>query len=103
VTVGIPWGEDLERDCLEMRKLESWGLFARGHHDATCTLHHMKGSTMTPEEAPIGTVCHIGPPRNGKLARKEPDGKWIYLRADGGEVDYDDAHKSMTVAFMPQG
>lgn len=35
---GIKWGEDLERDCQELRKLESWGLYAHGHHDRNCPL-----------------------------------------------------------------
>lgn len=36
---GIKWGEDLERDCEEMRRLESWGLYPYGHHDFNCGLH----------------------------------------------------------------
>lgn len=35
---GIPWGVDLERDCRELRRLESWGLYPRGHHDLNCSL-----------------------------------------------------------------
>lgn len=33
------WGEDLERDCREMRKLESWGIYPHGWHDERCGLH----------------------------------------------------------------
>lgn len=35
---GIKWGEDLERDCAELRRLEHYGLYAAGHHDAHCPL-----------------------------------------------------------------
>lgn len=35
---GITWGEDLERDCAEMRRLESYGLYASGYHDQNCPL-----------------------------------------------------------------
>lgn len=36
---GIKWGEDLERDCQELRKLESWGTYPHGYHEQNCTLH----------------------------------------------------------------
>lgn len=35
---GLKWGEDLERDCQELRKLESWGIYPHGHHDLMCPL-----------------------------------------------------------------
>ena len=37
---GIRWGEDAARDCQELRKLESWGLYKEGHHDQNCPLEH---------------------------------------------------------------
>lgn len=35
---GLKWGEDLERDCRELRRLESYGLYPPGHHDQNCPL-----------------------------------------------------------------
>lgn len=35
---GIKWGEDLVRDCQELRRLESYGLYPQGHHDRNCPL-----------------------------------------------------------------
>jgi hypothetical protein len=37
---GLKWGENLERDCRELRKLESWGIYKEGHHDLNCPLDH---------------------------------------------------------------
>lgn len=37
---GIKWGEDLERDCAELKKLESWGIYPNGWHDAHCGVAH---------------------------------------------------------------
>ena len=37
---GLRWGDDLERDCAELRRLESWGLYPHGHHDKNCPLDH---------------------------------------------------------------
>lgn len=36
---GIPWGEDLSRDCEEMRRLEQWGIFPEGYHSQNCSIH----------------------------------------------------------------
>jgi hypothetical protein len=36
---GIKWGEDLERDCAELRRLESWGLYPHGYHLEHCPIH----------------------------------------------------------------
>lgn len=35
---GIKWGEDLERDCQELKRLEGYGLYPPGHHDLHCPL-----------------------------------------------------------------
>lgn len=32
------WGDDLVRDCRQLRKLESWGLYPAGWHDRRCPL-----------------------------------------------------------------
>jgi hypothetical protein len=37
---GIKWGEDLERDCYKLRRLEFFGLYASGHHDQNCPLEN---------------------------------------------------------------
>lgn len=34
----IKWGEDLVRDCAELRRLEAWGLYKKGHHDENCPI-----------------------------------------------------------------
>lgn len=44
---GIKWGEDLERDCAELRKLESWGLYRTGYHAENCPLEHDKIESPT--------------------------------------------------------
>lgn len=33
---GIKWGEDPQRDCAELKKLEDWGIYPTGHHDMMC-------------------------------------------------------------------
>lgn len=33
---GIKWGEDPDRDCAELKRLESYGLYPTGHHDQVC-------------------------------------------------------------------
>lgn len=38
IIAGLKWGEILERDCAELRRLESYGLYATGHHDSNCPL-----------------------------------------------------------------
>ena len=35
---GIKWGEDLRRDCRELRRLEAWGIYRHGWHDEHCAL-----------------------------------------------------------------
>jgi hypothetical protein len=34
----LKWGEDPKRDCFEIRKLESWGIYPPGYHDSHCSL-----------------------------------------------------------------
>lgn len=33
---GLKWGEDLKRDCIELRRLENYGLYPDGYHDDNC-------------------------------------------------------------------
>ena len=33
---GIKWGEDPDRDCAELKRLEGYGLYPTGHHDMVC-------------------------------------------------------------------
>jgi hypothetical protein len=35
---GIKWGEDPERDCAELKRLEGFGLYPSGHHDQMCPI-----------------------------------------------------------------
>lgn len=35
---GIKWGEDPERDCAELKRLEGFGLYPEGHHDQNCSV-----------------------------------------------------------------
>lgn len=39
---GIKWGEDHVRDCEELRRLESWGIYPHGHHATHCPLEHQR-------------------------------------------------------------
>lgn len=39
VSGGIPWGEDLSRDCRMMQDLESIGIFPGGYHYNNCSIH----------------------------------------------------------------
>lgn len=33
---GIKWGEDIQRDCVELKRLEEIGIYPAGHHDQMC-------------------------------------------------------------------
>ena len=35
---GIKWGEDPQRDCRELKRLEGFGLYPQGHHDMMCSV-----------------------------------------------------------------
>jgi hypothetical protein len=37
---GIPWGEDLERDCRALRALEVIGIYPGGYHNINCPIDH---------------------------------------------------------------
>ena len=34
------WGDDLARDCAELRRLERWGIYPPGSHDRRCGVAH---------------------------------------------------------------
>ena len=54
---------------------------------------------MSPDEAPERTLCAVGHPGNGVVARKT-GGKWICLHTDM-ELDTDTIYKSMTALWIP--
>ena len=64
---------------------------------------------MTPEEAPVGTVCVVGHPANGVTATKYDDGDWYYNGQTAGtpgwpnrrRVDFDTVHKDMRAVYIP--
>jgi hypothetical protein len=33
---GFKWGDDPQRDCQELKRLEGLGLYPSGHHDQMC-------------------------------------------------------------------
>lgn len=55
---------------------------------------------MKPDKAPVGTLCAVGHPSNGVVARKNNDGIWAYLH-NGQAVEHDDIYKSMMVLWSP--
>ena len=64
---GIKWGEDPERDCAELKRLEGFGLYPAGHHDMMCPVcvegalpvrNELLAVVATPEE-----IAEIEKPR----------------------------------------
>lgn len=56
---------------------------------------------MTPDEAPVGTLCAVGHPMNGNVARKERNGLWFHL---SNKVYLDvDAERMLTLLWKPEG
>ena len=55
---------------------------------------------MSPDDAPVGTVCVVGHPANGVTARKNESGRWLYTH-NGREVDYDTRYKAMSAVYTP--
>lgn len=55
---------------------------------------------MSPDDAPIGTLCAVGHPANGVVARKGSGGEWTYL-STGATVDIDDVYRALSLLWMP--
>ena len=55
---------------------------------------------MSPEDAPVGTVCTVGHPGNGVTASKRSSGRWFATDGSGREFLGDDL-RLMRAVYIP--